>query len=161
MKLIDISDEFQAIYNLASDTDDVETLTELYNQLETELEHKADSVRVVLSKLKSDSEYLADEVKRLQQRKKSIDTNIDNLKGLLMWTFLKAGVDKLKAPKATFYFANSKSLKIDSAIDISSLPKEYYTVEYKADKKALKEAVENGVVVDGISIEENTSLRIR
>ena len=161
MKLIEISEEYQAIYDLASDTDEVETLTELYNQLEVALEHKADSTRVILSRLKNDSDYLALEIKRLQQRKKSIETNADNLKSLLMWTLQKAGVPKLKTPKATFYFATSKSLNISESVDISKLPQEYVQLEYKADKKALKEAVENGVVIDGISINENESLRIR
>lgn len=161
MKLIEISEEYQAIYNLASDTDEVETLTELYNQLELELEDKADSTRIVLSRLKSDVDYLSDEIKRLQQRKKSIENNMDNLKSLLMWTLQKAGVPKLKTPKATFYFANSKSLQINSNVDIAQLPKEYIQFEYKADKKALKEAIENGVVIDGVTIDEKESLRIR
>ena len=87
MKLIEISEEYQAIYDLASDTDEIETLTELYNQLEVALEHKADSTRVVLSRLKSDGDYLALEIKRLQQRKKSIENNADNLKSLLSHIF--------------------------------------------------------------------------
>jgi hypothetical protein len=161
MKLIDISKEFQALYEVASDSNDIEILTELYNSLEIKLEDKADSVRVVLSRLKNDSEYLANEIKRLQQRKKSIDNNTDNLKSLLMWTFQKAGIDKLKTAKATFYFATSKSLNISNSIDISKLPSEYIQVEHKANKKALKEAIENGVIINGVTLDENKSLRIR
>jgi len=161
MKLVDIASEYQAIYEMASDTDDMATITELYNQLEEDLEQKADSVRIVLAKLKSDTEFLAAEIKRLQQRKKSIENNADNLKSLLMWTLQKAGIPKLKTAKATFYFATSKSLQISDEMQLSSLPSEYVQIEYKADKKALKEAVENGVVIDGVSIAENETLRIR
>lgn len=161
MKLIDISKEYQAIYDLASDTDEVDTLSELYNQLELQLEDKADSTRIVLSRLKNDVDFLSDEIKRLQQRKKSIENNMENLKSLLMWTLQKAGIPKLKTAKATFYFATSKSLKIGSNIELDSLPKEFLQIEYKADKKALKEALDNGVIIDGVSIEENESLRIR
>ena len=161
MKLIDISKEFQALYDVASDSNDVETLTELYNSLETKLEDKADSTRIILSKLKSDSDYLTNEIQRLHQRKKSIENNMDNLKSLLMWTLQKAGIDKLKTAKATFYFASSKSLSISDSIDISKLPSEYIQVEHKANKKALKEAIENGVALDGVTITENESLRIR
>ena len=161
MKLIEISAEYQSLYDLASDTDDMETITALFNEIEENLEHKADSVRVVLSRLKNDSDYLASEIKRLQQRKKSIDNNADNLKSLLMWTLQKAGLAKLKTAKATFYFATSKSLQISDAVQLLSLPKEYVQIEYKADKKALKEAIENGVVIDGVTIQENETLRIR
>jgi len=161
MKLVDIASEHQAIYDIASDTDDMETITELYNKLEEQLELKADSVRVVLSKLKSDTEFLAAEIKRLQQRKKSIENNADSLKSLLMWTFEKAGIAKLKTAKATFYFATTKSLQISDEVQLSTLPSEYVQTEYKADKKALKEAIENGVVIDGVHIAENETLRIR
>lgn len=161
MKLLELTEEFRALNELAADTDEVETLTELFNQIEMALEEKADSTRIVLSKLKSDTDFLATEIKRLQQRKKSIETNMENLKSLLMWTLQRAGIHKLKTPKSTFYFASSKSLNISSDVDIESLPGEYIQIEYKADKKALKEAVENGVVIDGVTIEEKETLRIR
>lgn len=161
MKLIEISEEYQALYNLASDTDEVETLTELYNSLGEELELKADSTRVVLSRLKSDSDYLASEIKRLQQRKKSIETNSENLKSLLMWTFQKAGLSRLKTAKATFYFSNSKSIQISDKVKINTLPKECIEIDYKVDKRALKELLEQGLIIDGVTIEEKESLRIR
>jgi FtsZ-binding cell division protein ZapB len=161
MKLIEIGNEYQSLYDLASDTDDMETITALYNEIEEDLEHKADAVRVVLSRLKSDSDYLASEIKRLQQRKKSIENNADNLKSLLMWAMGKAGLAKIKTAKATFFFATSKSLQISDEVKLSSLPKEYVQLEYKADKKALKEAIESGVVINGVSIAENETLRIR
>lgn len=65
MKLTELASEHQAIYDLASDTDDMETLATLYNELEEQLEQKADSTRIVLSRLKNDSDYLALEIKRL------------------------------------------------------------------------------------------------
>ena len=161
MKLIDIASEFQAIYEMASDTDDIETITKLYNELNGDLEEKADSVRIVLAKLKSDADFLSNEIKRLQQRKKSIENNSDSLKSLLIWTLKKAGVPKLKTAKATFYFATSKSLQISDEVQLSALPKEYIQIDYKADKKALKEAIESGLEIKGVTIQENETLRIR
>ncbi len=161
MKLVEISQEYQALYDLASDTDDTETLTDLFNEIEESLENKADSVRVVLSKLKSDSDYLANEIKRLQQRKKSIDNNADNLKSLLMWTLQKAGISKLKTAKATFYFATSKSVQIGDEVELSNLPRTFVQIEYKPDKKALKEALESGKEIEGVTIVESQTLRIR
>ncbi|QOP42484.1 siphovirus Gp157 family protein [Sulfurimonas sediminis] len=161
MKLIDIASEFQAIYEMASDTDDIETITKLYNELNEDLEVKADSVRVVLAKLKSDSDYLTSEIKRLQERKKSIEKNAENLKSLLMWTLQKVGIPKLKTAKATFYFATSKSLQVSDEVKLSSLPDEYIQIEYKTNKKALKEAIEAGKEIPGVTIVENETLRIR
>ena len=161
MKLIEISEEYQTIYDLASDTEDMETITQLYNEIEEKLEKKADSVRIVLAKLKSDSDFLSNEIKRLQQRKKSIENNSDSLKSLLMWTLQKAGVPKLKTAKATFYFATTKSLQISDEVQLSALPKEYIQIDYKADKKALKEAIESGIEIKGVTIQENETLRIR
>ncbi len=78
-----------------------------------------------------------------------------------MWTLQKAGIAKLKTAKATFYFATSESLTISDSVDISKLPNEYIQVEHKADKRALKEAIKNGVIIDGVTINENETLRIR
>jgi len=161
MKLKELNQEYQALYDLASDTDDVKTLTELYKQLESKLEEKADNTRLILSKLKSDIDFLSDEIKRLQNRKKSIENNIDNLKSMLMWTFYKAGITKLKTKKATFYFATTTSVKIDDTLDLTKLDKNFVQVEYKVDKKALKEAIESGTKIDGVTIEEKETLRIR
>jgi len=159
MKFTD--EKYQALYDLASDTDDTKTIYKKYNNINDDIDKQADNTRLILSKLKSDVDFLSDEIKQLQNRKKSIENNIDNLKSMLMWTFYKAGITKLKTKKATFYFATTTSVKIDDTLDLTKLDKNFVQVEYKVDKKALKEAIESGTKIDGVTIEEKETLRIR
>ena len=158
MKLFEIANEFKTLYDIATEEEDVETLSKLYDELEMKLEDKAENVRIVLMQLKADEELLSDEIKRLQTRKKSIAKNRENLKSLLAWTLQSAGVPKLKTPKATFYFTNTKSVAIE---DVEKLPQAFVKIEKKPLKTELKKALLNGETIEGATLEETQTLNIR
>ena len=159
MKLLDIAEEFQTLYEIATEEEDVETLTKLFNEIEAELKDKADNVRIVLSKLDKDIEFLDEEIKRLQQRKKAIQKNKENLKSLLALALYQAGIDKLKTPKATFYFAPTPSRVVIN--DESLIPDEFKVTKIEIDKQKLKEALKDGLEIKGATLEQNETLRIR
>ncbi|GAB6045112.1 hypothetical protein JCM11957_07100 [Caminibacter profundus] len=159
MKLFEIADEFQKLYELASDSDDIETLTELFNELEIKLEDKADNTRIVLQKLDSDIKFLDEEIKRLQNRKKTIQKNKENLKTLLELALKSAGIEKLKTPKATFYFAPTPPKLIIN--DENEIPDEFKIPKIEIDKQKLKEALKNGLIIKGATLEQIETLRIR
>lgn len=159
MKLIELAKEFQTLYEIASDTDDIETLNSLFEQVQGELEVKADSTRVVLSKLDSDIDFLDKEIKRLQERKKSITNNKESLKGLLQWAMYSSGQTKIKTASATFYFQKTESVKVEC--DTSSLEDQYKKIKVEPNLTELKKALKNGVVIDGVTLEEKEGLRIR
>jgi len=159
MKLLDIADEFQKLYELASESDDVETLHKLYQEIEEKLEEKADNTRIVLAKLDSDIEFLDKEIKRLQARKKMIERNKENLKSLLALTLYQAGITKLKTPKATFYFAPTPPRVVIN--DENLIPDDFKVTKIEIDKQKLKEALKNGIEIKGATLESNETLRIR
>ena len=159
MKLLDIAEEFQTLYEIATEEEDVETLTKLFNEIEVELKDKADNVRIVLSKLDKDIEFLDEEIKRLQQRKKAIQKNKENLKSLLALALYQAGIDKLKTPKATFYFAPTPPRVVIN--DESLIPDEFKVTKIEIDKQKLKEALKKGLEIKGATLEQNETLRIR
>jgi len=159
MKLLDIADEFQKLYELASESDDVETLHKLYQEIEEKLEEKADNTRIVLAKLDSDIEFLDKEIKRLQARKKMIERNKENLKSLLAITLHQAGITKLKTPKATFYFAPTPPRVVIN--DENLIPDDFKVTKIEIDKQKLKEALKSGVEIKGATLENNETLRIR
>jgi len=158
MKLFDIADEFKTLYDIATEEEDVETLTKLYDELQMELEEKAENVRVVLMQLKADEDLLNEEIKRLQKRKQAIAKNRENLKSLLAWTLQSAGVPKLKTPKATFYFSTTKSVSLN---DIEKIPEQYLKIEKKPLKTEIKKALLRGEHIEGATIEESQTLNIR
>ena len=159
MKLLDIAEEFQTLYEIATEEEDVETLTKLFNEIEAELKDKADNVRIVLSKLDKDIEFLDEEIKRLQQRKKAIQKNKENLKSLLALALYQAGIDKLKTSKATFYFVPTPPRVVIN--DESLIPDEFKVTKIEIDKQKLKEALKKGLEIKGATLEQNETLRIR
>jgi len=159
MKLLDIADEFQKLYELASESDDIETLNSLYQEIEAKLEEKADNTRLILSKLDSDIEFLNKEIKRLQERKKMIERNKESLKTLLSIALKLSGVEKLKTKKATFYFAPTPPRVVIN--DENLIPDEFKIVKTEIDKQKLKEALKNGLEIKGATLEQNETLRIR
>jgi len=159
MKLLDIADEFQKLYELASESDDIETLNSLYQEIEAKLEEKADNTRLILSKLDSDIEFLNKEIKRLQERKKMIERNKESLKTLLSIALKMSGVEKLKTKKATFYFAPTPPRVVIN--DENLIPDEFKLIKTEIDKQKLKEALKNGLEIKGATLEQNETLRIR
>jgi len=159
MKLLDIADEFQKLYELASESDDIETLNSLYQEIEAKLEEKADNTRLILSKLDSDIEFLNKEIKRLQERKKMIERNKESLKTLLSIALKLSGVEKLKTKKATFYFAPTPPRVVIN--DENLIPDEFKLIKTEIDKQKLKEALKNGLEIKGTTLEQNETLRIR
>jgi len=159
MKLLDIADEFQKLYELASESDDIETLNSLYQEIETKLEEKADNTRLILSKLDSDIEFLNKEIKRLQERKKMIERNKESLKTLLSIALKMSGVEKLKTKKATFYFAPTPPKVVIN--DENLIPEDFKVTKIEVDKQKLKEALKNGLEIKGATLEQNETLRIR
>jgi septal ring factor EnvC (AmiA/AmiB activator) len=159
MKLLDIADEFQKLYELASESDDVETLQELYKEIEVQLEEKADNTRLILSKLDSDIEFLNKEIKRLQKRKKMIEHNKESLKTLLSIALKMAGVEKLKTKKATFYFAPTPPRLVIN--DENLIPEDFKETKIEINKQKLKEALKKGFEIKGVTLEQNETLRIR
>ena len=159
MKLLDISKEFQALYEIATDEEDTKTLTQLFNEVEAKLEEKAENTRIILSKLDKDIEFLDEEIKRLQRRKKAIQKNKENLKSLLAWTLEQAGISKLKTQKATFYFAPTPPKVVIE--DENLIPEEFKIQKWDIDKKKLKEALQSGLEIKGAILEQVETLRIR
>ena len=158
MKLFDIADEFKTLYDIATNEEDVETLTKLYDELQMKLEDKAENVRVVLMQLKADEELLSKEIERLRKRKQTITNNRENLKSLLAWTMQSAGVPKLKTLKATFYFSTTDSVSIN---DIEKIPQQYLKIEKKPLKTEIKKALKKGEHIEGVTLEEIQTLNIR
>ena len=113
---------------------------------------------------------LADEIKRLQARKKHFENGADHIKSRL--NFSMRALNKGHAYTTlnyTFSFRKSSSVKVIDNIDYHKLPDYLVRVSYEVDKTAVKEleAVDgkvldkDGNVIDGITIEQKESLSVR
>jgi len=137
-----------------------ELTPELEQQLiinETQLQSKSISYLEVCSAKESLNNRIDDEIKRLQELKKSNSKLIDNLKNRLLDAVKLYGNFEVGLTK--FGIRKSKSVSVE---DVNSLDKEFKTVKVteSANKKAIKEAIERGELVKGCEIVENLNLKI-
>lgn len=114
---------------------------------------KLDAIMIHVRNLEGQANTLGEESKRLAERKKSFERQGKDLKKYVLTCLLAADLDKLKTVKNTFTAAKGRaSVVID---DESKIPDSLVDVQtiVSPDKKAIKEALENGIEVPGARIE--------
>ena len=122
-------------------------------------EEKVEGYCQVIKELQADLDKFKAESDRLAARMKTTKNGIDRMKNSLL-TFLSAsGQSKVKAGTFSVSVGTSKQTNI---LDESLIPAEFKIPQPdKIDKKAIKDAIENGQDVEGAEIVINESVRIR
>lgn len=152
---IALANDFAKLQELLETSDDLtpEMIADTLEGLGGELADKLDAVYSHVRNIEGLAKTCDEEAKRLAARKKSFDGKAKSLRGYVLQCLLASGQDKLKTAKNTFTARKgSASVVID---DFDALPDELVTVQtqIEPDKKAIKEALENGVDVPGAHIE--------
>ena len=168
LSLFQIGTEFHALSDLANDEqfdnetgeliDQSEALTALFNEVQDTLGNKLDSTMYIIKELDSDSTALKAESKRLQAKAVAMDNKAKWLKELMYGALNATGEQKLKTAKFSYTIKRSESVTVK---DVDNLPREYVRLKREADKKIIKEALKNGELISGCSIDENFSLGVR
>ena len=168
MKTFDILSEYYTLMELIEEAENnpeynpetgeiipvEEILKEEIEKLEGEKIEKLENIEYLKRDNKSKIDTLADEIKRLQGRKKSFENANDNLTKLQ--DYLLQG-EKLKTDKFTFSYRKSKVVNI---VDEDLIPDEYKKIEYKVDKMKLKKILEKEKI-QGAELIEKKSLSVR
>lgn len=127
--------------------------------IDDEIETKADNIAKVLRDFEGDIEALKSEEERLAKKRKAIENRQKQLKEYLQNAMLVLDKRKFKTDLFSFNIqCNAPSLKI---LDESKIPEDYYKIERNLNKNALKEAVKNGLFEDAAELVQTESLRIR
>lgn len=127
--------------------------------IDDEIETKADNIAKVLRDFDGDIEALKSEEERLAKKRKAIENRQKQLKEYLQNAMLVLDKRKFKTDLFSFNIQkNAPSLKI---LDESKIPEDYYKIEKKLNKNDLKEAVKSGLFTDAAELVQTESLRIR
>ena len=127
---------------------------------EQQLQSKAIDYSYVIKQLDSDCEQIDTELKRLQQLKK-VRTNLaERLKDTISNAMNLYEVEKIETPLIKLSFRNSESVEITNEKQLDPCFIVTKTVS-TPDKKAIKDAIKNGVFVEGATISYNKNLQIR
>ena len=162
MNIYQIKNEFQLIIaevinNEGEITPELETALTINKE---QLQSKAVDYSYVIKQLDFDCEQIDAELKRLQQLKK-VRTNLaERLKNTISDAMNLYEVEKIETPLIKLSFRNSESVEItnESQLDACFIVTKTVTTP---DKKAIKDAIKNGVLVEGATISYNKNLQIK
>lgn len=156
MKLYELSEIYNNIIDL--DLPEEEMTTALQN-IDEQIETKADNIGKVLRELEGQIETIKAEEKRLQEKRKIIENKKENLKKYLKDQMEILDKKKIKTDLFSFNISkNRASLKI---IDETKIPEYYFTVTRTPRKQDILQAYQAGKLTEGIELEQTESLRIR
>jgi hypothetical protein len=156
--LFNIDAELFQVYNEIENnggemTPDLEAALEIS---EAERLTKGEGYVYVIKQLKSQSELLKAEAKRLLEIAKQYENSADKLADRLLQSVIAHG--QIKTAFVTISSRKSKSVHLT---DEKLLPAEFLRIKTEPNKTAIKEALESGQEVQGALIVENYSLNIR
>lgn len=124
--------------------------------LEKERDAKIEGVGLMLKETTAFLKAAKEEKAAIDAKIKSAEREVEGLKTYL---FMALKGEKFKTEKVNMYYGRSKHIEIEEGAQI---PMEYMTIaEPVPNKTALKEAIENGKEIKGVSIQESQHLVVR
>lgn len=160
MNLYSISTELAAILGDAED-EIPDDLAERLDQLEMEFEVKAESMLKYRQALIAQAGAVGDEIDRLAERKRALESKADWLKSCLLRSMQQSGIGKISGPLFTVTVCKSP-LKVVLA-DGEAVPDDYMHTEVKVslDKRKVLEDFKAGITLPiGLSVTAGEHLKI-
>ena len=165
--LFDLTD---AIHNLvdeivdaliAGDTEEVETLMDELDSLYGARSEKHEGYVHVIKNAEAAADACYQEASKFYARNKALKGLATRLKDTLMADLQQHGETRTDA--GNFKIARQKNSQPSVILNIAAeaLPTDYQRRTIEADKTALKDALENGTEIKGVSLETGEHLRIR
>ena len=158
MRLYDYIREIDEIMLSAVDEDGViadEEIMAKLDELDVAMADKVDNCIKFYKSRKAMAEALKEEKLALAKRQQTAENEAERMKDYLAYCL--AG-SKWESVAGKISYRSTKAVEID---DLYQLPEVYTSVELKADKTAIKKAIENGETITGAHIEERTSTIIK
>ena len=161
MTLYELTDDYMEVASMMDDPDvDPQMIADTLESIGGEIEDKAENYAKVIANATAEADGLAKEIERLARRKKAIETNARRVKDTLQNAMVVTGKTKFKTSLFSFGIQkNPASLEIAEG---TTIPERYLIPqEPKVDKAAIKAALKDGEVIDGCTLVQGESLRIR
>lgn len=137
-------------------TPDVELLL---NEVMMKKEEKIASICNFMAHLEDRIEANKNREKLYQQRRKSYENLLKNIKNYIKTNMEANDIKKLTSSDFVLSLSNTTpSLEI---ADNAFIPDEFFKVIKEVDKTKLKDAVKNGLEIEGVWLKQNQALKIK
>lgn len=164
--LYELSGTYQTLLDQLSQAEEIseEQMQQLLD-FQDAIQDKLDAYGIIITELTSKTDLIASEKKRLADWQKSIESHVTRMKQAIATILQASQLDKLETPHWRFSFRRSEALEVDEGFvswaekygrkDLLRFP------DPAPDKKAIKEAMENGSDMLPARLVEHRSLQIR
>lgn len=129
---------------------DEQTMQDTLEGLETDIREKGEGVLLFIANLDGDIKAYNDEIKRLTDRKRTLDRNREWLVNYLRSNMEELGITKIECPVFTATLRNP--VPMVEVYDEKELPMEYQTMvpaSFKINKKQILDDLKNKVEIPG------------
>jgi len=158
--LSEITKAYLELSEILAEEEFTQEMEELVDLNEREFQIKAVGYGYRLENLSLDANAIDEKIKRLQALKKSNDNVIDKMKGYLLYCMDIRGIEKVSSPTLTI---STRVSYTTEAPDLLLLDKKFIveTITKRADKIAIKKAIDSGENVTGGWMEKHTRIEIK
>jgi Siphovirus Gp157 len=161
--LRELSHELQEVQSLALDPDvPEEALRDTLDGIEGMFNEKAVRIVHVIANSDTDVDAISAEIKRLSERKRSIELAQDRLREYLRFNMEATGISKISSPLFTITLAAGRDMV--EIYDEAALPDEFVRVKtvVSPEKADILKALKSGIEVPGATITKSkSSVRIK
>ena len=162
MNIFNIQSEYQQLVNqLIENGGEITPEIELALQINKDNFHsKSENYGYITKQFDGEMDIIDNEIKRLQQAKKTREKTIERLKDTIELAMLTFDIDKIETPLIKISFRKSESVEVS---DVNELPNEFKVIKLTetADKLKIKDALKSGMFIEGCSIKTNRNLQIK
>ena len=135
--------------------------TEKLNELQLERDAKIENVALWIKELKAEAEAIKQEKLALEDRQRVAENKAESLKN---WLAYALNGEKFKTAKCSVSFRTTESVEVTEEGLESLMNGHDELLTYKApepNKKAIKQALKDGLNVAGVQLVQNTSTIIK
>lgn len=157
-ELLDTGFEMSCIDAETGEIDETQLAIYL-EQLQLDRKTKIDNIAVYVKNLEAEAVAIRAEEKRLKERREAKERKAERLKNYIKTSMMLQGETKFESARVSMALRNSKAVVVDE----SKLESVYFInkIVQSVDKKAIREALEAGVLVEGAMLEERKNLQIK
>ena len=131
---------------------------ERLSELNMEREKKISNVACWIKDLKAEAEALKVEKQNLAKRQQTCENKVESLK---RWLAIALNGAKYKDSKCSVGYRKSTSVNFGINFDFNTLPEDLKKVTVEPKKNEIKQAIKDGLQIDGVTLEESNNIIVQ
>lgn len=159
MNLYQLKTEYQALIDDAYETGEIDNDRLL--SLEDSIEDKAFQYAAAIKNIEAEALCVLGAIENMQARKKRLDKNAEYLRSGLLSTMVEIEKPEIKFAQFVIKVKNNpESLELEPGVEVPNKFIKQLSIT-SVDKVALKKALQDGEVIDGVSLVRKQRLEIK